>query len=353
MFATSVAAGVEPSPFRVLSLKGSLNCIKECGRTSRMSNTEANYKQQMCLASCAPGIANIIEGALTLKEQFEHELEKIRVQLTKNTKVTAEINESLLEFKKFDTGVEGNLSEMRAAIGNARRGVVFGIVTNNNDPDGFYRVEVKYPWILHDDNDENDYVTNWARVTTPMAGKDRGFWALPEVDDEVIVAFEEGDIEQPVVMGEPWDSDAKDPMNKIDEKLRVLEARIAALEGNTCTPDCSGNVCGPDGCGGICGECLSGDVCVRGQCEGCLAGEHEITSCEALGGQFNYETCDCEEACAFSSDCDYGFECAAGCIESECHEAQGTLPAKLCPDGLNCEYGDGVDLNHGNGYCVS
>ena len=59
-------------------------------------------------------------------------------------------------------------------------GVVVGIVTNNQDPDGLHRVKVRFPWL------SNDVESNWARVAAPMTGKDRGTYFLPEVDDEVV-----------------------------------------------------------------------------------------------------------------------------------------------------------------------
>ena len=77
-------------------------------------------------------------------------------------------------------------------------GVVMGIVTNNNDPDKMHRIKVKFPWLTE------DHESNWARVATPMAGNDRGAYFLPEVDDEVLVAFEHGLIDQPYVIGSLW-----------------------------------------------------------------------------------------------------------------------------------------------------
>ncbi len=78
------------------------------------------------------------------------------------------------------------------------QGVVVGIVTNNRDPDGLHRVKVRFPWLGADDE------SHWARVATPMAGKGRGCYFLPEVDDEVLVAFEHGSIEHPFVVGALW-----------------------------------------------------------------------------------------------------------------------------------------------------
>jgi uncharacterized protein involved in type VI secretion and phage assembly len=77
-------------------------------------------------------------------------------------------------------------------------GVVVGIVTNNQDPEKLGRVKVIYPWLS--DSEES----HWARVATLMAGKDRGSFYLPEVDDEVLLAFEHGDVRFPYVVGTLW-----------------------------------------------------------------------------------------------------------------------------------------------------
>jgi uncharacterized protein involved in type VI secretion and phage assembly len=77
-------------------------------------------------------------------------------------------------------------------------GVVVGIVTNNQDPDNMHRVKVRFPWL------SQDHESNWARVATLMAGNGRGVYFLPEVEDEVLVAFEHGLIDQPYIIGSLW-----------------------------------------------------------------------------------------------------------------------------------------------------
>jgi len=74
-------------------------------------------------------------------------------------------------------------------------GVVIGIVTQNDDKDKLGRVKVKFPWLS--DNDESD----WARITQLGAGPNAGAVFIPEVNDEVLVAFEHGDISRPFVIG--------------------------------------------------------------------------------------------------------------------------------------------------------
>jgi uncharacterized protein involved in type VI secretion and phage assembly len=82
-------------------------------------------------------------------------------------------------------------------------GVMVGIVTNNRDPDGLHRVKVRFPWLSQGDE------SHWARVATPMAGNGRGCYFLPEVDDEVLVAFEHGSVEHAFVIGSLWNGQDK------------------------------------------------------------------------------------------------------------------------------------------------
>ena len=89
-------------------------------------------------------------------------------------------------------------------------GLVIGTVTNNQDPDGLMRVKVRFPWLS--DSDESA----WARLVSPMAGNGRGFMYLPEVDDEVAVAFENGDIEHPYVVGALWNGQDSPPIGQND-----------------------------------------------------------------------------------------------------------------------------------------
>ncbi|MEW6211592.1 MAG: phage baseplate assembly protein V [Acidobacteriota bacterium] len=100
-------------------------------------------------------------------------------------------------------------------------GVVVGVVTNNQDPDGLGRVKVRFPWLS--DADESE----WARIAAPMAGKDRGAYFLPEVDDEVLVAFEHGDPRFPYVIGALWNGKDAPPATNDDGKnnVRVIKSR--------------------------------------------------------------------------------------------------------------------------------
>ncbi len=100
-------------------------------------------------------------------------------------------------------------------------GVVVGVVTNNQDPEGLGRVKVRFPWLSDEDESQ------WARVATLMAGKERGAFFLPEVDDEALVAFEHGDVRFPFVIGALWNGVDKPPADNGDgqNNLRVIKSR--------------------------------------------------------------------------------------------------------------------------------
>jgi phage protein D len=119
-----------------------------------------------------------------------------------------------------------NLStENRPKAGQAN---LVGVVTNNRDDKNMGRVKVKFPTL----DDQESY---WARMTTLGGGNNRGFDCLPEIDDEVLVAFEHGDINRPYIIGSVWNGKDKPP-EKVDNsvtgngkgkvRLRTFKTRV-------------------------------------------------------------------------------------------------------------------------------
>ncbi len=82
-------------------------------------------------------------------------------------------------------------------------GVEVGIVTNVKDDQKLGRVKVCFPRLPG--KPESD----WVRVVQPAAGAGRGFYWLPEVNDEVLVAFERGEAHRPYVVGALWNGKDK------------------------------------------------------------------------------------------------------------------------------------------------
>ncbi|MEZ4422240.1 MAG: phage baseplate assembly protein V [Gemmatimonadota bacterium] len=102
-------------------------------------------------------------------------------------------------------------------------GVVTAVVVANDDPAGQGRIRVRYGW-----QDEPQH-TGWVRVASLHAGNGRGVHWIPEIGDEVLVAFEQADPERPVVIGSLWNG--KDAVPQVDAANDVKT--IATRSGNT------------------------------------------------------------------------------------------------------------------------
>lgn len=88
--------------------------------------------------------------------------------------------------------------EVHREAGGGVAGVATGTVTDNKDPEQLGRVKVQLPWRA------DEFETDWVRVVTPMAGGARGIYFVPEIGDEVLLAFDRNDIRYPYVLGALW-----------------------------------------------------------------------------------------------------------------------------------------------------
>jgi phage protein D/phage baseplate assembly protein gpV len=119
-------------------------------------------------------------------------------------------------------------------------GVVVGTVVANHEfgsvppevPLG--RVQVCLPGL------SEDFVTGWAPCARPMAGSDVGFWALPEEGEQVLVAFEQGDLSKPYVLGSLWSVEQRPPEDNLDGRNSRRVIRTKA--GHTMTFDDTGGL---------------------------------------------------------------------------------------------------------------
>lgn len=103
-------------------------------------------------------------------------------------------------------------------------GVAPATVSDIQDPDGQGRVKIKLAW--SPDGGGGQGYEAWARMATLFAGKDRGSWFIPDVDDEVLVAFEHGDPRRPYVLGGLWNGQDSPPQSMASgNKLKVIRSR--------------------------------------------------------------------------------------------------------------------------------
>lgn len=94
-------------------------------------------------------------------------------------------------------------------------GVVIGIVRDVDDPSGEGRVQLEFPWL------PGGTRSAWAAIAAPLAGKERGFWFMPEIDDEVLVAFEHGQFDHPFVIGHLWNGVDLPPDTDVEHRVLV------------------------------------------------------------------------------------------------------------------------------------
>ncbi|TCV90628.1 phage baseplate assembly protein V [Sulfurirhabdus autotrophica] len=103
-------------------------------------------------------------------------------------------------------------------------GVYPAVVIENVDPNDLGRIKISIPHIGASAG-QHSYET-WARLATMMAGLNRGTWFIPDVNDEVLVAFEAGDMARPCVIGSLWNK-TNPPPEKMDHdnNKKVIRSR--------------------------------------------------------------------------------------------------------------------------------
>jgi uncharacterized protein involved in type VI secretion and phage assembly len=87
-------------------------------------------------------------------------------------------------------------------------GVFPAVVIDNVDPENLGRIQVQLPQM--DESGQRGSKV-WARMATLMAGKNRGTWFIPDAEDEVLIAFEAGDVRRPYVIGSLWNGTSLPP----------------------------------------------------------------------------------------------------------------------------------------------
>ena len=121
-----------------------------------------------------------------------------------------------------------------ASLNPGLREFARAIVLANKDPDNLGRVRLEYPWL---GASSAKLPSEWARLCLPYASKDSGLLALPEIGDEVLVFFDNGNMEAPIVMGvlynernRPPRADRDGDQNSRDENnLKFIRSRTGHL----------------------------------------------------------------------------------------------------------------------------
>src|SRR4051794_32389997 len=101
-----------------------------------------------------------------------------------------------------------DLERVATGPGGLFYGVYPAVVSDLADPDRQGRGEGELPWSPDPGGSSYDV---WARLATTMAGNNRGTWFIPDVGDEVLVAFEGGQPRRPYVVGALWNGQDAPP----------------------------------------------------------------------------------------------------------------------------------------------
>ena len=106
--------------------------------------------------------------------------------------------------------------------------LMIALVLDVNDPDNLGRIQINLPALP-------EGPTLWARVVSPLAGSDRGLCLLPEIGDEVLVAFNQAELSSAYVLGGLWGKQKPPPegLGGDQNNLKILRTR----SGHTLTFD--------------------------------------------------------------------------------------------------------------------
>jgi hypothetical protein len=136
------------------------------------------------------------------------------------------MNEALMERLLMEGGQDLNNPERQTPGGpqpddpKKFYGVTVGRVINPLDPLTLGRLQVQLPFI-----DSLDLMP-WARVAVPMAGQFSGFYCLPKIGDEVLVAFEHGDVNAPYIIGSLWNVLSPPPLPSPIPQIRTIRTLV-------------------------------------------------------------------------------------------------------------------------------
>lgn len=203
------------------------NDIKNLVENEEKANVSELLKVTAKGDNAGLSIGGIAEITMSLRKELAFTTESLGKFL-----ITS-INHHIDENGKYHNTFEGKVSTTERLlvkkVQKPQPDLQLANVIDNNDPQGQGRIKVQFKWECL----TND-VTEWLRVVTPSAGigdrgNNRGYFAIPEIDDQVMIAFEEGNIARPVVMGSMYHSANVDSSPLIKNHLKSIITRSGHL----------------------------------------------------------------------------------------------------------------------------
>ncbi|WP_412466911.1 type VI secretion system Vgr family protein [Pedobacter sp. KLB.chiD] len=203
------------------------NDIKNLVENEEKANTSELLKVTARGDNAGLSIGSIAEITMSLRKEMAFTTESLGKFLI--TSIKHHIDENGKYHNKFEGRVATTERLLVKNFEKPQPDMQLADVIDNNDPQGQGRIKVKFKWECL----TND-VTEWLRVVTPSAGigergNNRGYFAIPEIDDQVMIAFEEGNIARPVVMGSVYHSSSVDSSPLIKNHLKSIITRSGHL----------------------------------------------------------------------------------------------------------------------------
>ncbi|MBN2183967.1 MAG: hypothetical protein JW746_01435 [Candidatus Krumholzibacteriota bacterium] len=113
-----------------------------------------------------------------------------------------------------ETAERSSVEAVRETRKKPAAGINIARVVDLKDPDKLGRIKVSYPWL---DSEQ----TAWVRIMVPHAGKDRGWYVLPELEDEVLIGYEHGSSDHPIVLGCLYNKDNSPVQDAVSDENDV------------------------------------------------------------------------------------------------------------------------------------
>ncbi|MBV8126389.1 MAG: type VI secretion system tip protein VgrG [Planctomycetaceae bacterium] len=142
---------------------------------------------------------------------------------------TSQIYENTFECIPSALPFKPPLTAPRPTVEGTQTAIVVGNPGDEIFTDKYGRVKVQFPWDRKGQKDANS--SCWARVATFWAGKQWGIIHIPRVGQEVVVAFEEGDPDRPIIVGSVYNAENMPPYTLPDNKTQSGYLSRSTLQG--------------------------------------------------------------------------------------------------------------------------